>query len=327
MAANLDASELAALAGSAPSGPTPGVAERDFGQPRRLTQCALLKAGRRVEAVLSEAEQDLVRWLRAPVRLEFASVGEVDAREVFAQAQDPLAAFRFRTGGQLGWMVWENPASVAAVERVLGATEAEEHEGEGLPCRPLSRLERSVLLRLWKTTLTVIGSALGLELEELTAVGERRQTGSALDVDRAPDLHRLAVELEFIGGPLDSRVRLYLPLAPGSLLAPKSALPTVKQLPAHLDGVPLEVSVELGRAELQLSDLLALEPGDVIPLDSAISKPLTLEVDGRPVADVRLGRAHGRLAARLIEAPRLDAGHPARSAPQPPAPKGGAQAA
>ena len=327
MAANLDASELEALAGSAPTGPTPGVAERDFGQPRRLTQSALLEAGRRVEASLATAEQDLVRWLRAPVRLELSSVGEVDAREVFAQSQDPLAAIRFRTAGQLGWMVWENPPGVAAVERVLGSLETDDGDGQGLPSRTLSRLECSVLLLLWKSALESIGTALGLQLEDLAAVSERRQAGSALDVDSTPDLHRLAVELEFTGGPLDSRVQIYLPLAPGSLLAPKSAPASAKQLPAHLDAVPLEVSVELGRAELQLSDLMALEPGDVIPLDSLVQKPLTLEVDGRPVADVRLGRAHGRLAARLIDAPRLDIGRSAQTAPQPPESKGDPKAA
>lgn len=318
MAANLDAEELEALQPAPAQAAAPSVAERDFGQPRRLAPEALAEAARRVEGILAEAEQDLSRWLRAPIRLEFEGTAEVDARGIFTEAMDPLAVVRFQVDGQPGWLVWENPAGVAAVERVLGATDADEVEGEGLPRRPLSRIECSVLLRLWTGSLQRLGKTLGLELTDLEAIGERRLAGSALDAESAPDLHRLAIQLEFIGGPLDSRLSIYLPVTPGSKLLPAGARTSAKQLPAHLDRVPLDVSVELGRAELQLEDLLALEPGDVIPLDSLVAKPLGLEVDGRRVADVRLGRAHGRLAARLIDSPRLD-GTPPPANPAPPA--------
>jgi flagellar motor switch protein FliN len=48
--------------------------------------------------------------------------------------------------------------------------------------------------------------------------------------------------------------------------------------------VPLDLSVELGRARMSIQDLLNLSPGSVIELDKIAGEPLDLLVNGRLVA-------------------------------------------
>jgi flagellar motor switch protein FliN len=54
-------------------------------------------------------------------------------------------------------------------------------------------------------------------------------------------------------------------------------------LAAMLD-VPLNITVELGRAELPLAEVLALKPGSVVELDRFPGEPLDLYANGRLVA-------------------------------------------
>ena len=48
--------------------------------------------------------------------------------------------------------------------------------------------------------------------------------------------------------------------------------------------VPLDVSVELGRARVSIQDLLALGPGSVIELDKIAGEPLDILVNDRLIA-------------------------------------------
>jgi len=56
-----------------------------------------------------------------------------------------------------------------------------------------------------------------------------------------------------------------------------------RNLAAMLD-VPLRLTVELGRAELPLAEVLALKPGSVVELDRFPGEPLDLYANGRLVA-------------------------------------------
>ena len=48
--------------------------------------------------------------------------------------------------------------------------------------------------------------------------------------------------------------------------------------------VPLDVTVELGRARVSIQELLALGPGSVVELDKLAGEPLDILVNGRLVA-------------------------------------------
>ena len=62
-----------------------------------------------------------------------------------------------------------------------------------------------------------------------------------------------------------------------------SAGPGERRMDLLLD-VPLDVSVELGRARMTIQDLLALGPGSVIELDKIAGEALDILVNDRLVA-------------------------------------------
>ncbi len=59
--------------------------------------------------------------------------------------------------------------------------------------------------------------------------------------------------------------------------------PESKRLELLLD-VPLDVSVELGRARMSIQELLTLGPGSVVELDKIAGEPLDILVNQRLVA-------------------------------------------
>ncbi|HWJ81110.1 MAG TPA: flagellar motor switch protein FliN [Nocardioides sp.] len=72
------------------------------------------------------------------------------------------------------------------------------------------------------------------------------------------------------------------PFVPAFGTAPQPA-PAVRGL-EMLQGVDMEVTVELGRTRMTVRDLLALTPGAVLELDRAAGSPADLLVNGRLVA-------------------------------------------
>lgn len=68
----------------------------------------------------------------------------------------------------------------------------------------------------------------------------------------------------------------------------ESAPPPVPPGPGRpirmLMDVPLEMTAELGRARLEIREVLALGPGSVVELDKLAGEPIDLLVNGHPVA-------------------------------------------
>lgn len=86
--------------------------------------------------------------------------------------------------------------------------------------------------------------------------------------------------------------------------------PTAAPLAADhpLRGLPIEVTISVGRARPLVRDLLALGPGAVLPLDRRIDDPVELYVGDRLIARGELqefeGGEEGQLAVRLTEVAR-----------------------
>lgn len=74
----------------------------------------------------------------------------------------------------------------------------------------------------------------------------------------------------------------------------------LRNLDIMLD-VPLDVAVELGRAQMALSELLALEPGSVVELDRLPGEPIDMYVNGRLVARGEIVVVNETLAFRITE--------------------------
>jgi flagellar motor switch protein FliM len=105
------------------------------------------------------------------------------------------------------------------------------------------------------------------------------------------------------------QVNEYLSEAAGkmdSYYGKKADSETRSQVMESLLRVPIPMSVELGSAKIRGRDLLGLQPGDVVVLDSGVTDPVTLSVSGHPVFYGRPGRIKDKLFVRLGDRLSLD---------------------
>ena len=267
------------------------VSQRDFRQPLRMAPESLAKLDGRVQKARGAVERSLHDVLGSLHRVKLTGIRETTAEGLFDDAVQPLALARFTVDGQFGWLVWQSPAAVAAVEAVLGA------RSDGGAARELTAIERSMLGRLMAAVISPTLTALDLEGDNFEVVVDVEDIGSWRDGEGEPDSHRLCINLEFQGPGDTSTFHLYLP---GFTQQAAGKLRNVPEsLPEHLSPVSFEVGVLLGSSEISLAALLEIEPGDVIPLSGDASTPLVLHVEGIPCASGTLGTSTGRLALRV----------------------------
>lgn len=74
---------------------------------------------------------------------------------------------------------------------------------------------------------------------------------------------------------------------------------------AALHSVPIEIRVCVGKARPRLSDMLAMDPETILPLDSRIDDKVSLWVGDKMIAEGELveldGDRAGQLAVRVID--------------------------
>jgi flagellar motor switch protein FliM len=239
-----------------------------------------------------ELERRLGALVRQPCTVAIEDVAEVDADSAFAALVPPLAALRFDARGRPGWVLWNNTAALAMLELALGATTPTAQ------ARELTSVERMLLVRVVSIVLGDCAKALGLSTSGLRSGATLEELGSWREAGSKADAGRIDVHVVLEGAAGRSTIRLLLPLDP-SATPSAEARKTPERAPEHLADVTLELSARLGAADVPLTELLALEEGDVIPLGAPAAEGVTLWVEGHACASARLGNHSGKLAVRI----------------------------
>lgn len=82
---------------------------------------------------------------------------------------------------------------------------------------------------------------------------------------------------------------------------PADLNPAVGQALGNLSQVELDVTVELGAADLTMRELMELTPGSVVRVGTQIGEPFSILVNGRVAAKGDLVVVNGRLGVRIRE--------------------------
>jgi flagellar motor switch protein FliN/FliY len=124
-----------------------------------------------------------------------------------------------------------------------------------------------------------------------------------------------------LDGLRDKGVFLAVPLIGGAeisaTLALQVTLPRARERRGSLDllrNVAMEVTVEIGRTRMTVSELLSLHPGEVIELDRAAGAPADLLVNGTLIARGEIVVVDEDFGLRISEIV-TDAGDPGRPTP------------
>jgi len=102
--------------------------------------------------------------------------------------------------------------------------------------------------------------------------------------------------------PMIQQVNEYLSEASGkmdSYYGRKADEETRQQVMDSLLNVPLPLAVSLGAAKIRGRDLLSLQPGDVVVLNSELTDPVTVAISGRNLFFGKPGRIKDKLFVRL----------------------------
>ncbi len=289
--------ERAALAGPKEAGSAPSVEPRDFRHPRRLSP----EHAARIKRVAQRAQLQLEAYLQAAARgktkVEISTIGEASVGEILEGLQDPFSVLIYETNGQTSWAVLDSGFAIAYAERMLGAPQA------ASAVRRLSSVEIGLMRSLLTRSSQILLQVLGTEPKNPRFVQDREALHLAQELPPKADPQRvmllISIETPFGIGSM----RIYTSATP-AVAEPAAVAPTAKAklaLPPMLADLEVDLCVELGSVELPLDAVLALEPGDVIPLDTQRGSLARILIEDECCGLGRWGQTNGRLALRVSE--------------------------
>jgi flagellar motor switch protein FliM len=232
-------------------------------------------------------EYRIVGWQEMPL-------GEAADRLVDS---DRIVLFEVEPHADLGFVWLSRPLLFALLGLIFGARPGRPRCA--IPERPYTRIEERVYQRLAQETLDRLGDC----FEGLTDMRSRVLSFDAPARLRADAHDRVVVGTLDVQGLGDiCRMRFGLPRAPfEALRAPIRAVqPGRRAALAHaVTEMPMKLRVELGSAEMSLSELAALREGSVIPVDAAVDGSLLVRIGGRPKFRAIRGTVGQKLAVQL----------------------------
>jgi flagellar motor switch protein FliN/FliY len=239
----------------------------------------------------------LTTMLNRPISVAVLGVEDVTAADLQNRMPLPwvLLGVRYSRGLSGGhWLILGKSGAL-----MLGHAMAGEGDGEALELQPshedaIRETVNQILGAASSALMPLIQRSVSYEPATLQVVEDT----DALPPDLAAQPERLWVAEAEATGPDGFRVGFTLTV--GSELAreivaiaaepeePAAAWPAKPEpVPSGIDlilDVTLPVAVELGRARMQIQDVLKLAPGSIVELDKSAGDPVDILINGRPIA-------------------------------------------
>ncbi len=303
MARNVSNQEIDALLATEEA-PRPTVAARDFAEPRRFAATDLESLRRPAETAGAAVAEALRFALPLEIALEGVEVGELSLDAALRGAEAGIVGALAQGPGGPSLVTLDPAGAVLIAELALGA------DGSTAPeARALSPIESGLLERLLARLLERATQPFQIGVKDARLVQNR--TAFARELGTDGDRRRFCLRIALVLGEARLVVQALLAgvKAPAPKAAPSAASKDARKaaLPPELAPTHVAVSAVLARTDILLTELLALEPGDVIPLAIRPGEPIEIEIEGEPRARARFGERNGRVAVRLTEILRTPA--------------------
>ena len=273
-----------------PHKPGPMSADKGTAPPDRVSLFA--------EAFFEGAGPALTTMLNRPISVAVLGVQDVTAAELQNRMPLPWVLLEVRYSRGLSGGHWLILGKSGAL--MLGHAMAGEGDGEAMELQPsheeaIRETANQVLGAASSALMPLIQRSISYEPATLQVVEDT----DALPPDLAAQPERLWLAQAEATGPDGLRVGFTLTV--GSELAreivaiaaesdeePAVAQPAQPEpAPSGIDlilDVTLPVAVELGRARIQIQDVLKLAPGSIVELDKSAGDPVDILINGRPIA-------------------------------------------
>lgn len=249
-------------------------------------------------------------YMRTVVEMKVVSVQQMTYEEFTRSLPSPTCLCLFRLDPLPGEAILElnTEVALAMVERLLGGQGQVSSDRE----RELTDIEQTVLARILARGLVSFRDAWH-NVAEVDAKLERLELNPQFTQIVAPNQMVVIVTLTMKVGNEQGFLNVCLP---DSLLEPvvpklsahlwfatgqKATEETIGALRRRVEKMRVELVSVVGTAGVRFGDLLALEVGDVIQLDAAVSDPLPIYIGSRVKFWARPGVRGNRMALQLVD--------------------------
>ena len=292
---------------------TPGGAltAYDFRRPERVSKEQLKGLQSLFEAFSREVSIVIPPFLRTVVRVDLTSIDQLTYDEFILSVARPTSLNIISMAPLEGNGIIElSPTLVfPMVDRVLGG------KGRGLAePRELTEIEERIIHRIITMLLEclkrswdqLIEFRLSLVSQESDPLIVQIVAGSEMVILVGYEIHigelvgamNMCIPLVVLTPILDQisqQTNFTRKMSPEMAILTRSTIErVVRKAPVHVDAV-------LGHTNLLMSDLLRLQPGDVLQLDSVADAPIVVEVDKMPKFLAMAGRRRDASAVRVTE--------------------------
>ncbi|MGI6129619.1 MAG: flagellar motor switch protein FliM [bacterium] len=260
----------------------------------------------------------LAAQLRTPAKIELLSVEEMTFDEFTRSVANPTVMAQAHSAELKGQILLElNPTlAFSLIERLLGGKATVK-----VDVRPLTDIELAVLERLLSRVLHVLAEA-WVHVSPLKLTLERMETNPQFVQIIAPTemvaLVSFQVKVDEAEG-LFNFCYPYLALksvAPKlsahhwfSAMDPRVAPANQEALQQRLADTKVQLMAQLGRAKITVHELLNLQIGDVVELESRAGGDIMLLIGSRPKFWASPGRVNGRLGLKISAPYKGDENH------------------
>jgi len=267
----------------------------DFKHPQRVNKDQLRTLENLHENFARMLSSTLSGALRAVVDVDTAFVDQTTYAEFIMSLSNPCCSYNFTLGPTSGQAIidFAMPVTFACVDRIFGG----KGSSQGVEARQLTPIEIGVISRIVRRVI-----------EDLEATWEPilRVEISDVELELNPEFHQITAASEIVillafevnkvnASGLVSVCYPFFTLEPIIPLLSQQAyvrgherrIPRRREklgpLPLDVLGpAPIPLNVEMGRAQLPLSEASALKVGDVVKMDTRTSDPCVVYVGDKP---------------------------------------------
>lgn len=281
----------------------------DFRRPEKFSRDQIRTIRGIHDQLIRLLNSSLAAYLRTTVQVSLDQVDQQAYHEFAAEAQEGNLIYIINLDPLPAPMLLEVTTSLvfASLDRLLGGT------GKGLAQdREPTEMERKLFQENWLLPVLDAVSTAWQTIISLTPNVTAVETNAGFVHIALPTDVVISVGMSATVGDADGHIRLCYTYATLEPIVPQ--LDTQRLIGAGrarrrpddgdnvrrgLRGISVPLVARLGTAEVSMSELMGLQRGDVITLDSFIDREIELLVNGEPKYKARPGLKKHRLAVRI----------------------------
>lgn len=283
----------------------------NFRRPSQISREQLRIFSTLSEGLVSDIKQKLSMFLRTNVEVNLSSIDQMLYKEFFSSISEVTYCMIYGLDPLPGKVITElNPSLVASALDVLlggdgdgGQAGSELTEIEFAVFEPLTKIIIDQIVNSWRSVF------------EVSCTDLQRETDSAV-INIAPmDAMLISVTMSLKIGKGEGMLNLCYPMpmvqklmgsfelssaVSDNYYGKAQALNFRKQILNNLSKMKMPVSVSLGSLDLNSQDLVNLEKGDVLILNSKIDDPVNIKIGNKPFFHGRPGKKNSRMAVKIL---------------------------